>query len=37
MHGIKEYRGKLVTADDPATLYALLEEISEVFSALEFI
>jgi nifR3 family TIM-barrel protein len=37
MHGIKEYRGKLVTADDPATLYALLEEISEVFSAHEFI
>ena len=37
MRGIKEYRGKLVTADDPATLYALLEEISEVFAAQEFI
>tara|TARA_B110000444_G_C18851574_1_gene606152 strand:- start:5087 stop:6103 length:1017 start_codon:yes stop_codon:yes gene_type:complete len=37
MRGIKEYRGKLVTADDPAILYALLEEISEVFAAHEFI
>ena len=37
MRGIKEYRGKLVTADDPATLYALLEEISEVFAAQELI
>tara|TARA_B100000497_G_C7679207_1_gene410778 strand:+ start:740 stop:1732 length:993 start_codon:yes stop_codon:yes gene_type:complete len=37
MRGIKEYRGKLVTADDPNTLYALLEEISEVFAAQEFI
>lgn len=37
MRGIKEYRGKLVTADDPTTLYALLEEISEVFAAHEII
>jgi nifR3 family TIM-barrel protein len=37
MRGIKEYRGKLVTADDPTTLYALLEEISEVFAAQEII
>jgi len=37
MRGIKEYRGKLVTADEPEILYSLLEEISKVFSYHEFV
>ena len=36
MHGIKEYRKKLVTTDEPETLYAILDEIAEHFAAYEF-
>ena len=36
MHGIKEYRKKLVTTDEPETLFAILDEIAEHFAAYEF-
>ena len=36
MHGIKEYRKKLVTTDQPETLFAILDEIAEHFAAYEF-
>ncbi len=37
LRGIKEYRKKLVTLDDPADLYGILAEIETVYSGVEFI
>jgi len=36
MRGIKEYRGKLVTAEEPETLYEILEQIGVVFAEHQF-
>ena len=36
MFGIKEFRTKLVTTDDPETLFELLDEIAEHFAGYSF-
>ena len=36
MHGIKEYRTKLVTADEPNEIFAILDEIALKFACYEF-